>query len=113
MLRTMKKLLIEIVTLQTARGRLVFASIAHLLLFVVPYAWLADLSLYKRVGLDWAPSIGLTRAYWLLLHGDLAAAWGRNWLIFPVLAVGWSIVGLDVYRLLNNRNLRLSSERAN
>lgn len=94
------KLLIETITLQSPRGRLIVASLTHLVLFLVPYSWLANLSLYKLLGLDWAPSIGLTRSYWLLLHGNLTGAWERNWLIFPILAVMWSIVALDIYSCL-------------
>lgn len=99
-----KKLVLEILTLQSPRGRLIAAALVHLVLYIVPYAWLANLSLYKLVRLDWVPSIGLTRAYWLLLHGDLAAAWQQNPLIFPILAVMWSIVALDVYRCLKKDN---------
>lgn len=85
--------------MQSPRGRLAVAALVHLALFFVPYRWLTNLSLYKLLGLNWVPSIGLTRAYWLLLHGDLVAAWQRNWFIFPVLTVMWSIVALDTYSI--------------
>lgn len=97
-------LFLETISLQTARGRLLFAGTAHLLLVIVPYHWLDNLSLYKHLGIHHSPSIGLTRAYWLILHSHLAESWQRNWMIFPVLAVGWSIVALDCYQLL--RKLR-------
>ncbi len=89
---------LEAISLQTPRGRLFVALTANIIIFSVPYHWLANLSLYKQLGID-SPTIGLTRAYWLLLHGHLAEAWTRNWLIFPVMAVAWSIVALDVYSL--------------
>lgn len=89
---------LETISLQTARGRLIFAGIANCLLLVVPYHWLDNLSIYKHLGVH-SPSIGLTRAYWLLIHGHLAESWSRNWLIFPVIAVGWSIVALDIYNI--------------
>ncbi len=89
---------LEVISLQTERGRLVFALMAHVVLLIVPYAWLSNLSLYKLLGIN-SPTIGLTRAYWLLIHGRPADAWERNWLIFPVMAVGWSIVALDVWHL--------------
>lgn len=95
----MSKFLLEIITLQSARGRLGFAALAHTIILAVPFGWLSNLSLYKALGLDWMPSIGLTRAYWQLLHGHLTAAWEQNWLIFPVITVGWLIIVLDIYRL--------------
>jgi hypothetical protein len=92
------EIILEIITLRTARGRLFFALFAHIILMIIPYAWLQDLSLYKKIRVN-SPSIGLTRAYWLILHGELIDAWQRNWMIFPVLAVGWSIVILDIYQI--------------
>lgn len=102
-----KKILIEAITLQSPRGRIIIATTVHFVLAIVPYSWLANLSLYKLIGIDWAPSIGLTRAYWLLLHGDLAGAWQRNALLFPVLAVMWSIVALDVYKIFNQHHRKV------
>lgn len=100
------RLFLETISLQTKRGRLLFAFIANVLIFVAPYSLLSNLSLYKHLGLTWMPSIGLTRAYWHLLHGHLAAAWERNWLIFPVMMVAWSIVALDIYRSVESRETK-------
>lgn len=97
-----KKLVVEIVTLSTPRGRVIFAVLANSIIFTSKYQMLGNLSLYQRLGLDWVPSIGLTRAYWLLLHGDFVGAWERNWLIFPVMMIGWSIVALDVYKIFKS-----------
>lgn len=98
-----KQLVAETITLSTPRGRLIFALTANIAIFASRYHWLSNLSLYQRLGLDWAPSIGLTRAYWKVLHGDLAGAWERNWLIFPVMTVLWCIVALDLYALVRGR----------
>lgn len=99
------KLAQDIVALQSPIGRLVFATIAITAIFFAKYSWLENLSLYKRLGLAWVPSIGLTRAFWYLIHGELVAAWQRNWLIFPVLFVGLSILAVDVYRLASQKRL--------
>lgn len=97
-------ILIEIISLQTARGRLLFAGAAHAALLLVPYHWLNNLSLYKLIGLTEVPSIGLTRSYWLLLRGDFTGAWERNWFIFPIMMAGWSIVAIDIYSVLRKKH---------
>lgn len=72
------------------------------LVFVVPYAWLNNLSLWQALGWESAPSIGLTRAYWLLIHGDPIAAWDRNPLIYAVLSVLGVIIAKDTVTLLTH-----------
>lgn len=74
-----------------------------IVIFCVPYQWLAGLSLWQRLGWESAPSIGLTRAYWLLIHGDPVAAWQRNGLIYAVCAVGACMLAHDTIILLKNR----------
>lgn len=100
--RQTKQLLLEIISLSTARGRLLFFGLATLVILVMPYAWLANLSLWQRIGWESAPSIGLTRAYWLFIHGDPLAAWQRNWLIYPVITIVLILIITD-YRKLRNR----------
>ena len=90
----------EALTVQTPRGRLALFCSISLLVFCVPYRWLAHLSLWQAIGWKTAPSIGLTRAYWLLLHGDPVAAWHRNWLIYPVLLVWLGIFSWDSYQVI-------------
>lgn len=100
---------IEIIGLQSARGRLVFFCVASAIIFMLPYSALGNLSIWQRLGLDWAPSIGLTRAYWLVLHLDFVAAWHRNPLIYGVLAVGLPLLGKDLWQIVKKRG-SISSE---
>lgn len=101
-MRRLPRLLFEVVGLQTPRGRLIFFALASLAIFVVPFHLLGQLSIWQRLGIP-APSIGLTRAYWHLLHLDPGAAWDRNPLIFAVLAVGLPLLAKDAYKLHKNR----------
>lgn len=94
---------IEIIGLQSARGRLVFFCVASLTIFILPYSLLGNLSIWQRLGFDWAPSIGLTRAYWLVLHLDFVAAWQRNPLIYGVLAIGLPLLGKDAWQVIKKR----------
>lgn len=96
-------LLLEVISLRTARGRVLFWLIATFILLWVPFSWLNDLSLWKRLGFDWAPSIGLTRAYWRLIHLDPVAAWEQNKLIFAVLAVWLPIMFQDIRHIQKMR----------
>jgi hypothetical protein len=86
-------------TLSTPKGRVFAWIIATLLLLLIPYTWLSHLSLWQRLGLDWAPSIGLTRAYWLLIHGQPAAAVDLNALIIPVCVIGLVVLTWDLRRI--------------
>lgn len=99
----MRRLFVEIISLQTPRGRLIFFGLVSMLVFIAPYAWLANLSLWQRLGLSGAPSIGLTRAYWYVLHLDFTAAWERNKLIYLVLAVGLPLLLRDAWLVLSQR----------
>lgn len=92
----------QTIGLQTPGGRLLFFAVATLAIFLAPYDWLAGLSLWQRLGIP-SPSIGLTRAYWHLLHLDPGAAWQRNPLIYVVLAVGLPLLARDVYALTKGR----------
>lgn len=103
-----KNLCIELVSLSTPRARLCFWALATTIIFLLPYRFFENLSLWQRIGWDSAPSIGLTRAYWLLIHGDIAAAWERNSVIFVVIAIGIPILIMDAYKLVlskNNKNI--------
>jgi hypothetical protein len=95
----------EIITLGTSRGRVLAWLLLSAVIFAVPYAWLAHLSLWQHLGWHGAPSIGLTRAYWLLLHGRPTQAWQRNWLIVPVCAIGLPIIARDAARWFNGRQM--------
>ena len=105
----MRKLFIEIVSLQTPRGRLIFFGIVSLLVFIAPYEWLANLSLWQRLGFESAPSIGLTRAYWHVLHLDFYAAWERNKLIYVVLAIGLPLLARDILLVLRQKKANNSA----
>lgn len=94
-MRRLSQIILETISLQTARGRLLFFMTASLAIFITPYSVLSHLSIWQRIGFDSAPSIGLTRAYWHLLHLDPSAAWQRNHLIFLVLAVGLPLIAQD------------------
>lgn len=93
-------LLLETIGLQSSRGRVLFFTIASISIFLAPYRLLAELSLWQRVGIE-APTIGLTRAYWHVLHLDFASAWERNWLIFVVIAIGLPMIIMDMYKLVS------------
>lgn len=98
----MSKYFIELISLSTPRARLCFWATVTFIIIVLPYRFFENLSLWQRLGWDSAPSIGLTRAYWLLIHGDISGAWGRNRLIFAVVAVGLPILIIDFYKIVKN-----------
>lgn len=103
-------LAIEIIGLQSARGRLVFFCAASIIIFIVPYSLFSNISIWQRLGFDWAPSIGLTRAYWLVLHLDFLAAWQRNPLIYAVLAIGLPLLGRDVWSIIRTTSSAASTK---
>lgn len=84
--------------LQSARGRLLVFTLLSIAIFFVPYDWLTHLSIWQALDIP-SPSIGLTRAYHLLLHGDIDGAWQRNGLIFIILIVGVIILIKDIQAL--------------
>jgi hypothetical protein len=95
-----RKLLFEILGLQTPRGRLLFFALVSLLIFLTPYEVLANFSIWHKIGFESAPSIGLTRAYWHILHLDIEAAYKVNRLIFIVMAIGVPILMHDAWQQL-------------
>ncbi len=101
----------EVVGLQTARGRLLCVGLITIAVFSAPYSWLAHLSLWDRLGWHSAPSIGLTRAYWLLLHGQPRAAWHRNWLIYLVLVILLPLLIRDILTLTSRRRFSRRASR--
>lgn len=100
----MPKIAVEVITLSTSRGRLLFFIVATSIIFITPYKYLSGLSLWQRIGWDWAPSIGLTRAYHLLIHGNPVAAWQRNPLIYLVVTIGAIVLVGDLIKIFRNKN---------
>lgn len=92
------KALVHAITLQTPRDRLIVFAIVSLAVFFVPFHWLENLSIWKALDIP-SPSIGLTRSYWLILHGDLVAAWNFNKLIYLILAIGVPLLLFDMRKL--------------
>jgi hypothetical protein len=95
------KKILETLSLRSPRARLGFFLICTVLIFFTPYSFLdrAKLSLYERMHIA-SPSIGLTRAYWKILHGDFMGAWHRNKLIYIVLPIILGIVVNDTITYL-------------
>ncbi len=94
--------IIDVIGLQTPRGRLIFFAVAAVFIFMISFEdlqGLPDISLYARLGIP-SPSIGLTRAFWHVTHGDFAAAYAQNPLIYPVLLVVCGIILNDIRRLV-------------
>ncbi len=94
---------LRLLTLSTPESRLFVWALLTVLIFLSSFSWLEDLSLYKRFGIDWAPSIGLTRAYWYLLHGDIEAAWRMNKIVFIVIGIGSIILLKDIRAIIVRR----------
>lgn len=104
---SIKRIGLNIIGLQTPEGRLLFFGLVSLFVFLAPYEWLANLSIWQYLGIP-MPSIGLTRAYHLLLHGDYVGAWDRNKLIFLVLAIGLPMLFRDLMKVWYNYRLARS-----
>lgn len=100
---------IDVIGLQTPRGRLIFFAGVTFFIFMLSFEGLQalpDISLYKRFGIP-SPSIGLTRAFWHILHGDFISAYTQNRLIYPVLLVIAGIILNDIrYLILQKNKLR-------
>jgi hypothetical protein len=81
-------LLLRFVALEKTSFLVGFVAIVTLFVLAVPYEWLESsrLSLYERLGIP-SPSIGLTRAYWLLVRGRFDDAWDRNPLIYVTVVI--------------------------
>lgn len=99
----MGKYLLELVSLSTPRSRISFWAIITVIIFILPYRFFEHISLWQRIGWDSAPSIGLTRSYWLLIHGQPNAAWDKNRLIFAVIFVGTIILIIDIYKIVKTK----------
>jgi hypothetical protein len=110
--KTRRKLLWEVVGLQTPAGRLSFFAIITFGVFVVPFSWLENLSLWKRLDIP-SPSIGLTRSYWRILHGDFVGAWQQNKLIFVVILIGGGLLMYDIYKLIVSQRRAKQSVHTN
>lgn len=100
-------MLINALGLQSPSGRLVAFGAVSTLVYLLPYNFVGQFSLWSRLGWESAPSIGLTRAYWLLLHGHPVSAWRRNWLIYLVLAILLPLLASDIWRLKQRRAERI------
>lgn len=88
----------ESIGLQTSAGRLVFFIIASVFIFFLPTSTLAEFSIWQKLNIP-SPSIGLTRAYHHILHGNIDLAWQQNKLIFAVLLIGLPLLAKDVYNI--------------
>jgi hypothetical protein len=105
------KTLLEVIGLQTARGRLLFFVVASVIIFILPTKVLGGFSIWQRLDIP-SPSIGLTRAYHYILHGDLERAWQQNSLIFVVLLIGLPLLTKDVYNVVKQLNTRSDHGRS-
>lgn len=97
-----KHIALQTIGLSSPKGRLLFFSLVTIGVFAAPYSWLGHLSLWQHLHIP-SPSIGLTRAYWKLLHLDFTGAWERNALIYAVIIVVAVIVAKDIYTLLQQQ----------
>lgn len=92
----------DLIGLQTPPARLAVFSSITLFLVVIPYHTLLSIptvSVFARVGIH-SPSIGLTRAYWYVLHGQFQNAWQMNKLIFLVVPIVLALVVRDLLMLI-------------
>ncbi|GAC1387630.1 MAG: hypothetical protein NVS1B7_0280 [Candidatus Saccharimonadales bacterium] len=94
-----QKLAVETIGLSTPRGRLIFFSAVTAFIYVMPIKFLSHLSLWGQLGFR-SPTIGLTRAYHYVLHGQFVKASQQNALVFTVLAIGIPIIFKDVYTMV-------------
>lgn len=95
------QLFIETVGLSSARGRIIFFLIVSIGIFVWPPEGPFTFSVWQHLGVE-SPSIGLTRAYRYILHGEFVQAWQQNKIIFIVVVVGSVVLAKDVIALVNN-----------
>lgn len=95
----------EFAGLQTPAARLTAFGAVTAVLYLLPYDQLLkapNISIWSRLRVP-AWSIGLTRAYSRLLHGEIRAAYEMNPLIFPVVGVVAAIAVADIRTLLTSR----------
>ncbi len=100
--------LVECISLKTPKGRLTTFLVITILVFFAPYNRLSHLSAWPMLGWKSAPSIGLTRAYHLFLHGKILLAWHRNWLIYPVITIWVFILAKDMIKIYQQKRFKLS-----
>lgn len=100
--------LIQTIGLSSPKGRLIFLATVTVLVFAAPYDWLAHLSIWQHLGIP-SPSIGLTRAYWKLVHLDPVGAWQRNPLIYAVLFCLAIIIISDVRRIRRQKTINATA----
>ena len=91
---------LSVLSLSTPKHRIITWATLTVAIYVSKFEWLAGLSLYQRVGWEWMPSVGLTRAYWLISHGQFGEAYQMNPLIFPILLIGGGLLIRDAVSLL-------------
>lgn len=98
----MKAKLISLISLQTPISRILVIASITTFLYIVRYQTLLSIptiSVYSRLNLP-LPSIGLTRAYWFLIHGKYYSAWQMNKLIYLVALVIFIIIVIDSTNLI-------------
>lgn len=93
-----KNLTLETVGLMTPRGRLLFFTVVTTIVLFTPAVWPVKVSIWQQLKIP-SPSIGLTRAYRRLLHGDFLGAWDQNKLIYAVVAIGGGVLVRDAISL--------------
>ena len=76
-----------------------FFGVASMIIFFLPVKVLGGFSLWHRLDIP-SPSIGLTRAYHYVLHGDIHDARQQNSLIFLVLLIGLPLIIKDLYNVI-------------
>lgn len=99
--KLLTRVLIETVGLSSPRGRIIFFVLISAAIFAMPPRWPVTFSVWHRLGIA-SPSIGLTRAYRLVLHGDFIHAWQQNKLIYVVILVGGVVLAQDVRTIMHN-----------
>lgn len=100
--RRLLLMLVEVLGLQTPRGRLLAFTAVFVVGVLLSWGWLAwvpTLSIYEHLGIP-SPSIGLTEALIALLSGDFTGAFARNWLIYPVVSVAVALLAMDAIRYI-------------
>lgn len=101
----MKAKLISLISLQTPVSRILVIVSITIFLFVIQYQTLLSLptiSVYSRLNFP-LPSIGLTRAYWYLLHGQFNAAWEMNRLVYVVAVAIIGVLTVDVLSIIRSK----------
>lgn len=96
------QLAVEVLGLSSPRGRIIFFVLVSAAIGIGPAKWPISLSVWQHFDLS-SPSIGLTRAYRFLLHGDIIGAWQQNKLIFAVIAVGAPLLIKDILQLTSKQ----------